>query len=409
MSERIFLGVDGACEEHACAALDEAKQVIWHQQISNDHAGCEPVLEKVEMWQKEGLEVWVGAEGIGGYLSPLDVRLCAAGCKYVNVPALQLKHFREGRSLQPDKDDEKDALLIAEFLREQVQEGRARVQEETDEFFKEMKELSRGFLRITDAKVALQNQLVSTVRTYWPELMKPGCYFSRTDARSLLALLGRYPTPEAVAKAGRHRVNQVLSRASGRDQTELSEKLVENARSVRGLVDVTGVQASVVQRIARGLLDLLDIVQELEKEMEKHLNKHPFGTWLLDQEGIGARTAGCFLGEAGDLNRFGSESKFARYAGNGGIKNQSGKSKERHRDGHRYNHRLKRALLLMAESRSRYHGPSAEYVRTHRLGEDGYWKAVKKLARYLVKFLWKSWEKIVNSPSPTGQEMEQKA
>ena len=173
------------------------------------------------------------------------------------------------------------------------------------------------------------------------------------------------------------------------------------------MATVSATKAEVVKTTAEGVIRLVAIVKELKRELELQLQRHPFGVWLLAQEGIGSRTAASFLGEAGDLGRFTTEAKLARYAGVGAIKQQSGQSKERHWDGHRYNHRLKRALLLMAHCRAQYHQASSEFVRAHKLADGDYWKTIKKLARHLVRFLWRNWEKVVNGDRKLADEIPQ--
>ncbi|NIM22345.1 MAG: transposase, partial [Candidatus Latescibacteria bacterium] len=202
--------------------------------------------EQVEAWQRQGYEVWVGAEGFGGYLSPLDVHLCASGCKYVNIPPLQFKLFREAMRLQPDKSDEKDSRLLAEVLHWQVENGQARVCEQRDDYFKTLKETSRALKSMTESKVCAQNQLASMVREYWPELVITGDYFSTTDAVGLLALLSKYPTPQAVTRAGKARVRKVLSTATGHDERDLAERLVNDACLLRKIASVSPLKATVV-------------------------------------------------------------------------------------------------------------------------------------------------------------------
>ncbi|MFH1742687.1 MAG: IS110 family transposase [bacterium] len=409
MMGKIFVGVDGGYEAHVCVALNESEQVIWQEEIVNDHAGCDRVLDRVREWQAAGSEVWVGAEGIGGYLSPWDARLIEGGCRYVNIPALQVKRFREAIFFQADKDDEKDAFVIAKILHWQVVNGQARVSKKKGAYFETLKETARAFTRISESKVAAQNQLVNAVRTYWPELVITGGYFSRMDGAGFLTLLSNYPTPGAVSRAGRSRIRKLLSHATRSDQTELADRLVSEARLLRKVVEVPAPKARLVQNLAESVLGLSQVVKALATELEEQLEQHPFGAWLLEQKGIGPRTAGCFLGEAGDLGRFEGEEKLARYAGTGAVKSQSGKSAGHHWDGHRYNHRLKRALLLMAQCRAREHAPSSEYVRARQHSKKEYWKTIKKLARHLVRFLWRSWRKVVEIQHQADYKSTQKA
>ena len=327
MNPTIFLGVDAGCYEHTCAAINEKKELVWEERIPNTHQGCDRILEQVKRWKQQGLEIWAGAEGIGGYVSPLDGRLLEANCHYVNLPPLQVRKFREMTSIQPDKDDEKDARLLAGFLQFQHDQGTIQACKPQHEYFHTLKMMARTFHQTLKAKVTSQNQLVSLVRESWPELVTTNEFFSRTDARGLLALLIKYPAPEKVAKAGKSRVNKVLSRASKQEQRGLAEALVKHARQIAKHVRLSASHADLIRSMAQILLRLVESVKELEGHLEKQVLQHPFGQWLLGQEGIGPRTAGSFLGEAGDLSRFASDAKLARYAGMGMNKSQSGQSK----------------------------------------------------------------------------------
>lgn len=409
MSTKVFLGVDGGSQEHVCVARRDDEEVLWEARISNDHAGCSRVLEEVKRWQELEYEVWIGAEGHGGYLSPLDVRLCAAGCRYVSMHPTQVSRFRETVQVQPDKDDWIDARLLSEMLGWMVSRGKAEVYDAGDEYFTHLRSASRSFEASTEAKVSAQSQLVNKVRVYWPELVAPDRYFADTDAAGLLALLSRYPTPQAVSEAGLTAVRRVLTRASGRDQSDLAKRIVKDARALVPVAKISGAGDGMVRLLAESVIRSIENVRVMERALEDLLEQHPFGKWMLEQRGIGVRTAGCFLGEAGNLDRFKTESKLARYAGNGCAKFKTGKSKERHWDAHRYNHRLKRAVLLMAESRSRWHEESIIFVRTRKEEGTEHWKAVKKLARHLIRRLWKNWQEIVNSPDETTVEWGAKA
>ncbi len=233
MKKSLFLGVDVGMEEHACCLLDAERTVLWEARIVNTHDGCQEILAALKKWEKKGFEIWVGMEGRGGYASPLDGHICAAGHKLVNILPSQMKRYRELSQHQPDKDDELDACLLAEFLMWQVREGRVRVEKKLDPYFQSLKEAGRGFQDMTEEKVRIQNQLVSHVHTYWPELMEKGRYFSTTDARGLLAILKEYATPAAVSRTGVKQLNKILTKAMRHDQTELAERLVCDARRIR--------------------------------------------------------------------------------------------------------------------------------------------------------------------------------
>jgi hypothetical protein len=247
--------------------------------------------------------------------------------------------------------------------------------------------------------VALQNRLVSKVREYWPELVVTDRVFETTDAVGLLHLLAKYPTPEEAARAGTSRVVTAIRTGGQSHRRAKAERIVAQARALREKVEVSRATGLVVQRMAQELIRAIESVRDWQKAMAEILKEHFFGAWLLEQTGISVRTAGCFLGEAGNLDRFETEAKLARSAGNGAVRVQSGSLGPRHYDGHRYNHRLKRAALLMANYRAQYDPASRDYVERRKALGDRHWQAIKKLARHLLRFLWKAWRQLVNGES----------
>jgi transposase len=243
----------------------------------------------------------------------------------------------------------------------------------------------------------MQNEFVSAVRPVWPEIVDGKTFFSRTDSAGLLALTSQYPTPHDVKKAGLANIKKLLRQACGRSQDELAKRLVDHAKSISPLQKANPCSASIIKTMSRNLTRQVESVKDMEKQMEAQLQDHPFGQWLLEQEGIGPRTAALFMGEAGDLSRYPGEAQLARVSGNGAVRCQSGKSQEKHYDGHRYNHRLKRVLIIMAQSRSQHHALSREFKKKRLDRGIKYWKVMKQLARYILRFLWKSWGKVMDN------------
>jgi len=398
MKQTVFLGVDGGSRWHYFHALDGKGETLWRGRSSNDHTGCEEVLEKVRRWQRDSCEVWVGAEGIAGWLSPLDVRLYAAGCRWVNLHPGQFKRFCEALSIQPDKDDKIDAERLARMLAWQVRRGQAQCCDRGEVYFATLQDTFRSFETLTKTKVACELQLAASVREYWPELFSGEVSFARADSPALLRLLASYPTPERVAKAGRAKVARAMypSEPKSLRRLERAGTLVNEARRVASVAQVSLAKVRLIRTLTMNLIEQIRTLKEVEKQLEEQVREHAFGRWMLAQEGIGVRTAAGFMAEAGDLDRFEREPQLARYAGNGGNRRQSGTSKERHRDGRKYNSRLKRVTLLLAESRSQHHPPSRAYLEARRNKGDDYWVAVKKLARFQIRFLWKGWQEVVN-------------
>lgn len=399
MNKQVLVGLDAGSLQHTIKAVKrlegQVEGVPVSLRIPNSHAGCDQLVKSVRGWLEEGYEVWVAAEGKGGWLSPVDVRLAALGCKWVNIHSLQFQRFREICQVQPDKDDELDAGVLLEILQWLMDHHQECVYEVANTYFRNLQDTAHAFTLITESKVASESFLMNLVREYWPELVRN--FFSRTDSPCLIALLVRYPTPQAVAKAGWRKISALFKKACGCPYASKAQRIVENACYVQQRIQVSENQAGLIQTLAIHFEGEVKTIKTLEKRLERSLQEHPFGRWLLAQKGIGVRTAGCFLGEAGDLSRFQCEEQLARYAGLGGNHSQSGQAQRHHFDGRRYNHGLKRVVMLIARSRHKNHPPSQLFVAQRQKEPRDFWPILKKLARHILRFLWKGWQETVKS------------
>jgi hypothetical protein len=397
MNKQVLVGLDAGSAQHTLQAVKrregQREGTPLNLRIPNSHVGCDQLVKYVRGWLGEGYEVWVAAEGKGGWLSPVDVRLAALGCKWINIHSLQFQRFREICQVQPDKDDEIDAGVLLEILQWLMDHHQERVYEVANPYYRNLQNTAHSFVLITGGKVAAENQLMNLVRQYWPELVHD--FFSRTDSPCLIALLVHYPTPQMVAKAGWKKISALFKKACGRAYSHKAQQVVENACYVQQRLQVSDNQTQLIQTLATHLEGEVKTIKDLEKQLKQSLQKHPFGRWLLGQKGIGVRTAGCFLGEAGDLSRFQCEEQLARFAGFGGNRSQSGQSKGHHFDGRRYNHGLKRVVMLIARSRHKNHPPSQLFVAQRQKEPRDFWPILKKLARHILRFLWKGWQETV--------------
>lgn len=408
MFSRLFVGIDAGCYEHVIVIMSENQEVLTVIRVSNNYDGWKRLLETIRSYATPDCEVWVAGEGSGGYLSPFDQKVAVEGFKYVAFHVEQVRNFRALKHVQQDKDDQRDAMLIAEMLIYLYQQDDLQNTPQQEEYFKGLRSVGRALEEAVTDKSMVQKQFVAVLRAYWPELVTTDNPFSSTDAKGLLVILSKYPTPQAVRSAGVKRIVGLLKRSKCCSRQAVVEDLVEQARRISSEVVGTEMASQIVAWKAEKLLLAIEEVQKLEKYLEEKLREHPYGRWLLDQEGIGVRTASCFLGEAQNLDRFSAEAKLARYAGNGAVQSQSGTSSVRQYDGHRYNHHLKRAIMLMARSRSLHHAESKAYLSKRREQGDRYWAAVKKLARYLLRFLWNSWFEVMGKRKSDPEGWSQK-
>ncbi|MBB6120443.1 IS110 family transposase [Nocardiopsis algeriensis] len=154
------------------------------------------------------------------------------------------------------------------------------------------------------------------------------------------------------------------------------------------------VAAAAVEETVRWVL--LALVGELEgllariREVERRLRElvEPVAPHLLAIAGVGVVSAAVLLSQVGDVERFASSAKLARYAGCAPIPVFSA-DRERHRLHRGGNRQVNRVLHTVAMVQAQRFGPAREYVaaRVEAKGKRGAQRALK---RHLVDVVYRA-------------------
>jgi transposase len=369
--------------------------------FENSRRGAGETIDWLRAQRKdESTMVWVGTEGFNGWVAPLDRFLAEAeGIQYVPVIAKSVEehrcHFPE------DVTDAGDASVIADLVRIQVTKGTARVCEGwPGEIEESLRVCARTFQQITERKTQTINELRALCEAYLPDYLRSQD-LPDLDSASFLAILDWCPNPAELAQRPLKEITALLRKASGGHHGEaLARRFQEKAREM-GLSLLDSVQQCIRIQVENLRRDSKQ-VKGLEAQMKALLKQLPYAREILSWRGVGARTLGCLLGEAGDLSRFDDEAAFARTAGVTPIRDQSGK-RDRTRGGRRFNRRMKRAIMLMAETRARFHHESAIYYHAKREECENRFRALKSLARYIIRRIYTTWAKHHQIPGPFSE------
>src|SRR5699024_6796103 len=142
---------------------------------------------------------------------------------------------------------------------------------------------------------------------------------------AVIDLLGRYPTPAALQRAGRGhvrtRVTQLARRMAEPLTAELSGALAEQTTVVTG----TSAAEHIVGRLAAQLQQLTQQRADSEAEILLVVDTHPLTEGLTSMPGVGVRTAARILTEVVGKD-FKSAAHLASYAGIAPVTRQSGTS-----------------------------------------------------------------------------------
>jgi transposase len=376
VAPRIYVGVDIGKASHYAVGVDEDGEVVHRRAVENDEAG----LGDLVRWAVER-EAALVVDQPGG-TAALLLGLCwGAGVAvgYLHGTAMaRARDFYAGAG----KTDPKDAFVLADVAR--AHPRRIVWLEPTDEVRARL-ELLCGYdadLR-ADAN-RLTNRLRALLGTHWPALER--ALGERLDTRPVLALLQKYPSGPALARAGAKRIAARLKAGQAQRPDLLAQRLLDAARAQAATVPGAATAAVLVGELAGQLDRVVARRQQLGTEIEHAFFALPEAAILSSLPGIGPRLGARIAVEIGDIRRFKTPAHLAAYAGLGPTPRQSGTSIRGNVPSRHGNHRLKNALFLAAFARLR-HPPSRVYYDRKRAEGKRHNQAVLCLARRRVDVL----------------------
>lgn len=334
----IYLGLDVGKTDHWACALTNSGQVLWNKTLPNNEQKLTDIYTNLSA--KGTVLVVVDQPATIGALAIAVAQ--HLGIEVAYLPGLTMRRIAD---LYPGeaKTDRKDAFIIADAARSLPHTLRQLTKTDQDE---------AGLAMLTGFDLDLSrqvNQVANRIRGLFtqihPELER--VLGPRLEHDAILEVLIAWPTPQALRKAGRARIDAKLKKYGARRHTAWTQDIL--TALAQQTVIVTGTEAAglVVPHLARQLVSLHAQRSDVAAEVEKIVATHPLYMVLRSMPGIGLRTAAVIIAELAGKT-FTSSAALASYAGLAPTTRQSGSSIKSERVSHSGNKRLKRALFLSA-------------------------------------------------------------
>lgn len=186
-----FAGLDWAGDHHDVAVVDTQGRVVAEFRLEHSAAGWAEFRQKMAVCPAWGiaLETRSGAA--------VEELLRSEGTVFPVQPKAAAR-YRERKAPSGVKDDQLDAWALADALRLDGQHWRALAPEDT--LLRELRLLCRDEVALIEQRTALVNQLRAALREYYDAALQA---FEDWTLRAAWALVVQFPTPEALAKAGK--------------------------------------------------------------------------------------------------------------------------------------------------------------------------------------------------------------
>ncbi|MGG3471659.1 IS110 family transposase [Neobacillus pocheonensis] len=385
-SSHLVVGIDIAQQTHVARAVNFRGIIIGEAlSFTNNEDGFNSLLQWIQKLQTahQLSAAIVGMEPTGHYWLNVSRWLAARQFEVVLVNPHLVKKNKENRDNTPSKSDKKDALVIADM----VKNGYYSFTRNTPEAFEELRVLLSNRDSVVTRLVSAKNQIHRWVDIVFPELRH---VFKHITCIGALATLRLFPTPAALSQLQPQDViegwKSLMKRHSG--SRKAKELITLASRSVGSRLATRAYQLHLKQLLAEYDLACKQL-QVVEHEIIAALERIPFAKSMLAIKGISAISLAGILGEAGDLSGFVHGNALLRHAGLNLAEASSGKWTGQLVISKRGRSRLRRFLFIVTMSlvmnNSEFQAMHSQNVHVKKMKKmRSIMKLCGKLARILV-------------------------
>ena len=377
-----FCGLDFASAHHDVVLLDAQGRQVLSFRFEETAAGWAACREHLRPFPALGCAV----ETSHGWVIE---RLLETGVTVYPVPPKQAKAFRDRHTTSGAKDDRRDAFALADALRVDGQRWRALKPE--DELTQQLRYLCRDEVALIEERTAKVLQLKAALHEYYPTALEA---FDDWTSPAAWNFVLTFPTPQALAKAGRRCHEKFLhahklARSAERYQARLA--CFARATEFCGGPAVTGAKSLLAVALAKILRTLEAQLEVYRARIEELFAKHPDHGTFASLPHAGDKLQPRLLSELGtQRDVFPDASALLCYAGTAPVTERSGKSKWVHfRRG--CNKSLRHAIHLWAAEWITSPSWGQIYYRAHRAKGRSHADALRRLGQRLLKILWRLW------------------
>ena len=407
-----YVGIDSHKDTHTAVFLDCFFEKLGEITFGNLPSNFSVFLEESEKYRLDGTALLFGLEDVSLYGRGLTQFLMTNNHSVKHVNANLVAGERKNQNYE--KSDSADAECAARVL---ISKFSKLPGAEEDGRYHVLRTLvvRRDF--IAKGKVALKTYLHSLLTIDFPNYHK---FFSEIDGKTSLAFFLKYPSPDTLKDVSAEELSLFLAEHS-------NNKLgLKKAMQILLAIDETPPVHEIRNKTVRATIQQLQSnLQELENiEFDLATFYNEFGTTLTSMSGLDLASASKLLSCIGDIKKFPTPAKLARYAGVAPASSSSGKNNVQYasRRGDRELNNQFYGLatrLISTYDAKREEGAECRarnpffYDYYHRKRAEGKTKsqALKCVQRRLVNIIWtmlSSNEAYVNPPMIAVEKKETK-
>jgi transposase len=382
-----FVGVDSHKDTHCAFIINCFFEKIGTFTIKNAPNEFDGFLEMAKKYKSKGTTLIFGFEDVSDYGRQLVSFLLKKKFIVKHVNSYLVAHERKSLNIT-QKTDEFDAECAARVLLNRFD---SLPKANTQDKHWILKNLVTHRDAIVKSNMILKNRLHSLLASHYPSYDN---FFSSIDTKGALAFYEKYPSPSKIKDTTATQLHDFLTSVSGKgNPKDKAQKILdyinEDGDTTIDYQDIRDFAVMSVIKMIRYNNDELSVIEEQLEELLEH-----FEYKLTSIRGVSTAIAAGLISEIGDISRFSTPAKLARYSGIAPVTIASGRSESQFADtrGNKSLHHIFYSLAVSLISIS--HTKKARNIYFHnyfqRKISEGKTKrqALNCLQRRLVNIVW---------------------
>jgi len=300
-----YMGLDWAKDHHDIVVVDPVGRIVLEMTFEDNAEGWHHLRQKLgELCGADRSQIGVAIETSQG---PAVERLLEFGCAVFPLHPKAAQRYRDRKAPSGVKTDRLDAWSLGDALRMDGRQWRMLNQE--DPLVQELRLVCRDEIRLIEQRTGLVNQLQEALHEYYPAALEA---FTDWTQPAAWAFVERFPTPQALLKAGKRRWEKFLhTHKLYRSQTYGHRlETFAQAGAFCGGEAVTRAKSLLAVSLSKQLRLLEGQLKEYRRRIERLFDRHPDRELYDSLPGAGPKLAPRLLSESG-----GSDGSFEHVQG----------------------------------------------------------------------------------------------
>jgi len=317
--KRLYVGIDSHKDTHCAVVLNCFYEKLGEVTFQNAPSAFDGFIKELGKLKPKGVSFIFGLEDVSAYGRSLTVFLAKRKYQVKHVNASLVAAERKSRNI-PHKTDSYDAECAARVL---LNRSDQLPDADPQDKFWVLSNLVARRRSIVKMNIMLKNHLHSFLTSHYPSYSR---FFTNLDCNTSLIFYEKYPSPSKLQGVTIEELTELLEENSAKTLRAAKARQILDCVKKDGdtTTDYQDARDRAIKSTINQINNNIKEIESIEGILEELLEH--FDYKLTSMKGIDIVTAANLIAEIGDIKKFPTPAKLARYSGVSPVTYSSGKT-----------------------------------------------------------------------------------